>query len=51
MPVDLEAEWSGAQLGQVTRLIGGMDSGWRGDLDLTATIRGSLGDFGRCIRG
>jgi AsmA family/AsmA-like C-terminal region len=45
MPVDLEAEWSGAQLGQVTRLIAGMDSGWRGDLDVTATIRGSLGDL------
>jgi hypothetical protein len=45
MPVDMEAEWSGAQLGQVTRLIAGMDSGWRGDLDVTGTIRGSLGDL------
>jgi hypothetical protein len=45
MPVDLEAEWSGAQLGQVTRLIAGMDSGWRGDVDVTSTIRGSLGDL------
>ncbi len=43
MPVDLRAEWSGAQLGQVTRLIAGMDSGWRGDLDATVTLRGSVG--------
>jgi len=45
VPVDLSAEWSGAQLGQVTRLLAGMDSGWRGDLDLTTTIRGTLGDL------
>lgn len=45
MPVDLRAEWSGAQLGQVTRLIAGMDSGWRGDLDVTTTMRGTGGDL------
>lgn len=45
MPVDLQAEWSGAQLGQVSRLLTGNDSGWRGDLDATATIRGSTGDL------
>ena len=45
MPVDLRGEWSGAQLGQVTRMIAGVDTGWRGDLDLTATIRGNIGDF------
>jgi hypothetical protein len=45
MPVDLQAEWSGAQLGQVSRLIAGMDSGWRGDFDVTARIRGTLGDL------
>ena len=45
MPVDLRAEWSGAQLGQVTRLIAGMDSGWRGDLDATVGIRGTVGDL------
>lgn len=45
MPVDLRAEWSGAQLGQVSRLIAGSDSGWRGDLDVTATLRGTLGDL------
>jgi hypothetical protein len=45
MPVDLRAEWSGAQLGQVTRLIAGMDSGWRGDLEATVAIRGTVGDL------
>ncbi|HEX4067482.1 MAG TPA: AsmA family protein [Acidobacteriaceae bacterium] len=45
MPLDLQAEWSGAQLGQVTRLIAGMDSGWRGDLDVTTTMRGTGGDL------
>jgi hypothetical protein len=45
MPVDLRAEWSGAQLGQVTRLLAGVDSGWRGDLDLTTDLRGNLGDL------
>ena len=45
MPVSLRGEWSGAQLGQVTRLLAGMDSGWRGDLDLTTTIRGNIGDL------
>jgi hypothetical protein len=45
MPVDLRAEWSGAQLGQVTRIFAGMDSGWRGDLDLTTDLRGNIGDL------
>lgn len=43
MPVSLHAEWSGAQLGQVSRLLAGFDSGWRGDLDATATVTGTLG--------
>jgi len=45
MPVNLQAEWSGAQLGQVSRLLLGADSGWRGDLDATAAITGATGDF------
>jgi hypothetical protein len=43
MPVDLRAEWSGAQLGQMSRLIAGVDGGWRGDADVTAAISGTLG--------
>lgn len=32
MPVHLDLEWREAQLGQLTRLVLGSDSGWRGDL-------------------
>jgi AsmA-like protein len=32
MPVHLDLEWREAQLGQLTRLVIGSDSGWRGDL-------------------
>jgi len=46
MPVNLQAEWSGAQLGQASRLLAGTDSGWRGDLDATATIVGVAGNLG-----
>jgi len=41
MPVDLRATWSGAQLGQVTQMLAGVDSGWRGDLDLTVRAIGT----------
>jgi hypothetical protein len=33
MPVHLDLEWRDAQLGQLTRLILGSDSGWRGGLN------------------
>lgn len=45
MPLNLQAEWSGAQLGQVSRLLAGFDAGWRGDLDVTAAIRGTPADL------
>jgi hypothetical protein len=45
MPLSLKAEWSGAQLGQVSRLVAGVDSGWRGDLDATADLEGNAGDL------
>ncbi|MGA8528137.1 MAG: AsmA family protein [Acidobacteriaceae bacterium] len=45
MPVRLQADWSGAQLGQVSRLLAGFDSGWRGDLHATTTIGGTVGDL------
>ena len=32
MPVHLDMDWREAQLGQLTRLVIGSDSGWRGDL-------------------
>ncbi|MGC1299104.1 MAG: AsmA family protein [Alloacidobacterium sp.] len=42
MPVDLETEWSNAPLGQIARLLLGQDTGWRGSLDVTGTIKGDL---------
>lgn len=42
LPVDLHAEWTGAQLGQVSRLVLGSDSGWRGDLRAEADITGDM---------
>lgn len=45
MPLRLRAEWTGAQLGQVSRLLAGFDSGWRGDLHATAAIGGTVGDL------
>lgn len=45
MPVDLQATWSGAQLGQVSLLLTGIDSGWRGDLSITTAMRGTAGDL------
>jgi uncharacterized protein involved in outer membrane biogenesis len=32
VPMHVDLEWSEAQLGQLTRLVVGSDSGWRGDL-------------------
>jgi hypothetical protein len=45
MPVKLHAEWSGAALGQVSRMLLGRDSGWRGDLRADADIAGDLRDL------
>lgn len=43
MPVKLNAEWSSAPLGQLSRLTLGRDVGWRGDLEVQANIIGSVG--------
>jgi hypothetical protein len=45
MPMKFQGEWSGAQLGQVSRLLFGVDSGWRGDLDVTTSIEGNANDL------
>ena len=42
LPLKLHAEWTGAQLGQVSRLVLGRDSGWRGDLRAEADIAGDM---------
>jgi hypothetical protein len=40
LPLNLQAEWRGAPLGQVTRMFFAHDMGWRGDTSLTAHITG-----------
>lgn len=42
MPVQLRAEWSNAPLGQLSRILAGSDPGWRGDLEATADITGTM---------
>ncbi len=40
-PVELSAEWSKAQLGQVTKLLTGADKGWRGNILVDAKLTGT----------
>ena len=42
LPLNLKVDWTGAQLGQVSRLLFGFDSGWRGDLRMEADITGDM---------
>ena len=42
MPLALTGEWSHAPLGQLSRLLLGHDSSWRGDIDLTADFKGEM---------
>jgi hypothetical protein len=42
MPLSLQAEWSHAPLGQLSRILGGSDANWRGDVDLTAQFKGEI---------
>jgi hypothetical protein len=44
-PVQFTAQWDGAQLGQLTKLILGQDKGWRGGVRLSATLAGSPKDL------
>jgi hypothetical protein len=41
IPLNLRAEWTHAPLGQIGRLFGGEDPGWRGELDLDASLTGT----------
>lgn len=41
MPLDLQFRMERAQLGQLTTLIYGRDRGWRGSLNLTASLKGT----------
>ncbi len=42
MPMNLHAEWSNAPLGQLSKILTGSDADWRGQLDVTADLTGSM---------
>ena len=42
MPVHLTLSWHDAQLGQASRLLSGQDLGWRGQLNMDGSLRGTL---------
>src|SRR5436190_4845678 len=44
-PLQFSMEWTGAQLGQVSKLVSGKDKGWRGTLKLSATLSGTPADL------
>src|SRR3984957_7656179 len=41
MPLNLKLEWTGAPLGQLSRLMLGRDFDWRGDLDVQSELSGT----------
>ena len=43
VPVDLTASWSGAPMGEATKMLSGQDAGWRGNLIVEASVVGTLG--------
>ena len=43
VPVDLTASWTGAPMGEASKLLSGQDAGWRGNLNVEASLRGLLG--------
>jgi AsmA protein len=42
VPVDLTASWNGAPMGEASKLLSGADAGWRGNLNVEATLVGTL---------
>ncbi|MGC8550258.1 MAG: AsmA family protein [Acidobacteriaceae bacterium] len=42
LPVQLTLSWHDAQLGQASRLLSGQDQGWRGELNMDGSLRGTL---------
>jgi hypothetical protein len=41
MPIKLKLDWTGAPLGQLSRLVLGRDVDWRGDLDVQSELSGT----------
>ena len=43
VPLNLQGEWRNAQLGDASKVLLGRDAGLRGEMTLTATVRGTVG--------
>ncbi len=43
VPVNLRASWHDAPMGEASRILSGNDMGWRGTLNVDATLAGTLG--------
>jgi hypothetical protein len=43
VPLNLTASWAHAQMGEASILVTGKDAGWRGTVDMGATLAGRLG--------
>ncbi len=44
VPIELTAAWRRAPLGEASRVLTGADAGWRGGVEATTTLHGTLGD-------
>jgi len=44
VPIEMTAAWRRAPLGEASRVLTGNDAGWRGTMEATATLHGTLGD-------
>ena len=44
-PLQFSLAWEGAQLGQLSKLITGNDKGWRGEVQMEATLSGTPGSM------
>lgn len=44
IPFNLQGQWRDAQLGEASRVLSGHDAGWRGQMNLSANIRGTFGE-------
>jgi AsmA protein len=44
IPLNLEGQWHDAPLGEASRVLTGRDAGWRGNMAISANIRGTIGE-------
>jgi AsmA protein len=44
IPLNLTGQWRDAPLGEASRVLAGHDAGWRGNMALSANIRGTIGE-------